>query len=68
MIDELKNEQQVALAIKNGTYSYQYMLNHTSKLKRCQHPDYEMFKRGVNLYTRMKKAAVSEFLRGWHGS
>lgn len=65
---KLKSSEDVALAIKNGHYTYQYMVNHTSKLKRCQHPDYEIFKKGVALYTAMKKKAVDDFLRGWHGN
>lgn len=68
MLLELKNPEDVASAIKSGYYTYQYMVNHTSKLKRSQHPDYEIFKKGVALYTAMKKQAVDEFLRGWHGN
>lgn len=55
----------VANAIRKGVFSYQTVLNLSSKLKSEDDPSYEIFLNGCKEYTKMKKDAINNFLREW---
>lgn len=56
---------EVANAIRKGLFSYQTVLNLSSRLKSKNDPSHEIFLNGCKEYTRMKKDAINVFLKEW---
>lgn len=64
-LKEYTSAEDIAEAIKDKVFTYQYVLNQSSKFTKKFGDEFNIYKEACKLYTCKKKKAVAKLLKEW---
>ena len=57
--------EDIAEAIKQKIFTYQYIMNQSSRFSKEHKGEFNIYKEACKVYSNRKKAAIAELLKEW---